>query len=350
MLDFSSIQSLLQENLPQQETDLNLMHGSMHSQIWLHEERRERACILFHGFTAGPYQMVPLGERLFASGYNVVAPLLPGHGRSGNWSKDNPPPLPKTSQTYLKFALQWLKLVQRIGDKVVIGGLSGGGTLATWLALEKADVIDRAVLFAPYLSASSKVIDLFVEHFDTYYQWGNTNGLCYKGFELPALRAILDIGRYCLQRVKQGPVAPTFIISSESDKAVSNRDHLRFYESAMEYQPHSWHIRFDRVLDIPHTMMTEEEGNTYQDLLNVLAMAFIESNLTWAEITEIGYRMSKGRTFLDVIDELGWQKKASRDMPAVMTMVDKHAISVERELEAQTGKRLRQIRRAHLDR
>lgn len=350
MPDYGHIKHLLTTSLPQQETALSLMAEAFHSRVWLYDRPTEKVCVLFHGFTAGPHQMVPLGEQLFAAGYNVIAPLMPGHGRAGDWSKQNPPPLPTDARTYLKFGVQWLNLAQMLGQKVVVGGLSGGGTLAAWLALEKTEQVDRAVLFAPYLSASSKVVDLFVEHLDTYYQWDKPSENSYPGFETASLRAILDIGRFCLKRVKQKSIAPTFIISSESDKAVSNFDHRRFFEAALEQQPTTWHLCFDRVLDIPHTMMTKEEGNSYQHLLNSLAQAFIESQLTWSDICEIGYCMTQGRTFPEVIAELGWQQKASKDMPVVMTMVDKHAIAVERQLQVRTGHRLRQIRRAHRDR
>lgn len=61
-----------------------------------------------------------------------------------------------------------------------------------------------------------------------------------------------------------------------------------------------------------------------------MAKAFVESNLTWAEVEEIGYRMGNGKTFDKVVAELGWQQKVSRDMPAMMTMVDKRAIAIAR--------------------
>ncbi|HEY9735058.1 MAG TPA: alpha/beta fold hydrolase, partial [Trichocoleus sp.] len=285
-------------------------------------------------FTAGPYQFEPMARRLFNAGYNVVVPLLPGHGRAGNWSKDNPPPLPEDPKVYLQFAVQWLNLAQRLGHRVIVTGLSGGGTLAAWLALEKATAIERAILYAPYLSGSNKVIDLFVEHVDTYFTWTKTVAPSYHGFDVAALRAILEIGQYCLKRVKQAPVAPTFTISSESDKAVSNNDHQQFFKAALKHQPLSWYNRFDKVLDIPHTMMTELEGNRYQNLLIVMSQAFIESALTWIEVEEIAYYMTKGRTFKAVVADLGLESKASKDMPAMMTMVDKWSIAVERELSS----------------
>jgi pimeloyl-ACP methyl ester carboxylesterase len=343
MVAYASIKHVLEVTLKQQEAHYGLIDPALHTRAWLHPQPTGRVCLFLHGFTAGPYQMEPIGQHFYRAGYNVVAPLLPGHGRAGQWSKDNPPPLPTDPEVYQKFGIQWLNLAALLGQQVVVGGLSGGGTLAGWLALERSAQVHRAILCAPYLSASSKVIDLFVKKVDTYFAWGTAApdpapnppvALGYPGFSTPALRAVLALGQWCQQRVKQAPVAPTFTISSESDRAVSNFDHQHFFEAALKHQPISWHTLFNRVLDIPHTMMTEQEGNRYQHLLNVMIQAFVESNLTWAEVEEIGYRMAKNRTFSAVVEDLGWQAKVSKDMPAMMTMVDKWAIAVKRELDA----------------
>jgi carboxylesterase len=43
---------------------------------------RGEALVLVHGFTGNPAHLRVLGSRLAAEGYTVMAPLLPGHGRS----------------------------------------------------------------------------------------------------------------------------------------------------------------------------------------------------------------------------------------------------------------------------
>ncbi|MDJ0702310.1 MAG: alpha/beta fold hydrolase [Leptolyngbyaceae cyanobacterium MO_188.B28] len=349
-LPYDKVTKAITRDVGIREEALPLFDPACGSRFFLHPHLTPKVCLFFHGFTAGPYQFVPLGERLFKAGYNVLIPLMPGHGKAGNWSKDNPPPLPTDAKDYLKYALQWLKIARMLGDKAVVGGLSGGGTLAGWLALEQANNIDRAILFAPYLSSSNRVIDLFVKTFDDYFEWSKLSGPSYQGFPLAALRAILTIGQFNLKRARKGPVAPMFIISSESDKAVSNSDHHRLFELALEHQPKCWYNRFDRVLDIPHTMMTESEGNKFQNLLNVMAKAYIESDLTWSEVEEIAYRMTKRKTFKSVVAELNLQDKVSRDMPAMMTMVDKWSIVVSRELDGRRVGRSRRRRQRPRDR
>lgn len=332
--DYSKITETLSERIRLRETEPPLFDDACRSRFYFAPQPPSKVFLFFHGFTAGPYQFAPMAEALFKQGHNVLVPLMPGHGLAGNWGKDNPPPLLTNAQGYLKFALRWLQLAHLMGDRVIVGGLSGGGTLASWLALEKPELVDRAVLFAPYLSSSNKVIDLFVEKVDTYFEWSRTMGPSYLGFSLPALRTILQIGHYVLKKGRKGPAAPLFIISSESDKAVGNRDHYALFEDALKYQPGCWYHRFDRVLDIPHTMMTETEGNQYQDLLITMTQAFVDSDLNWDEVEEIGYRMTKGRTFNDVVGELELADRAAPTMPAMMTMVDKWSIAVKRELNS----------------
>jgi pimeloyl-ACP methyl ester carboxylesterase len=327
----------LQQQIADQETAYQLVDEACRTGFWLHDQPTDRVCLLFHGFTSGPYQFVPLAERLHRAGYNVLTPLLPGHGRAGTWSAENPPPLPDNPAEYLTFGQQWLTWASQMGDSVVVGGLSGGGTLAAWLAYEQAAAIDRTLLFAPYLGASLRVLDLFVKAVDTYFSWNNVKGFSYSGFEVKALRAILSLGDQVLARSRQESAAPFFMISSESDQAVNNLDHQALFDRGVASQHKCWYHRFGRVLDIPHTMMTTQEGNEYQDLLNALAQAYIESDLTWTEIKEIAYRMGQGRTFPEVMAELGWADRTGRDLPAFITVVDKREIALERQDGEQRG-------------
>ncbi len=339
MPNYSAIATTLTQDFKVREDKLPLMSESSRSRFLLHGQPTPRVFLFFHGFTAGPYQFMPLAESLHRDGHNVIIPLMPGHGQAGNWNKTNPPPLLTDPQDYLKFAVQWLNLAEKLGDRVIVGGLSGGGTLAAWLSLEKADAIDRTLLFAPFLSSSSRVIDLFVRNMGGYFEWTDVKGPSYSGFPLAALRALLLVGQYVLKRVKKPPVSPIFTISSESDRAVGNSDHVALFESALKHQPQCWYHRFDRVLDIPHTMMTESEGNDYEHLLNTMARAFIYSDLTWNQVEEIAYRMTQGKTFDTVVAELELTDKASPEMPAMITMVDKWSIVAKRQQGKKRGDR-----------
>lgn len=336
-MDYKTTVAAIAQHTQAAENALPLRNAACGSKFWFQPQPARRVCLFFHGFTAAPYQFAPLAEALYKIGCTVLVPLMPGHGQAGQWGQNNPPPLPEDPEVYQKFALEWFQKAQALGQEVIVGGLSGGGTLATWLAFEKAAEIDRALLFAPYYTSSSRVIDLFVKTTNSYFQWQSDPkavkkvAIGYEGFVMPNLRVFLTMGHDLLQRSKTDPVAPMFIISSESDRAVDNQDHEILFRRTLKRQPKNWYYRFDRVLDIPHTMMTQQEGNGYQSLLITMAKAYIESNLTWAEVEEIGYRMTQGKTFNAVIAELQLSQPLSTSMPAMMTMIDKRSIAMARQ-------------------
>jgi esterase/lipase len=311
------------------ESQLPLMAQTGGSQFLLHPDS-EKVCLFFHGFTATPEQFAIIGKAFYQAGYHVLIPLLPGHGIAGEWNGDNPPPLPEDQQVYQEFGLHWLEIARSIGEEIIIGGLSGGSTLAAWLALEHPDQIDKALIFAPYLSGSNKVVDLFVRIFNIYFEWRHDPQVVsfgYDGFAMPALRLFLDMGTEILEKAKseKAPTqkaAPMLIVSSESDRAVGNREHEKLFNAVVQFQPKSWYVCFDDVLDIPHNMMTQAEGNEYVDLLISLAKAYTSSNVTWGEMVALSDRIEHGDPFETAIEELELRGRIAPEMAAMMKIID----------------------------
>ncbi len=90
--------------------------------------------LVLHGFTGNPSSMRGLAETLAAEGLHVELPRLPGHGTTiedmlttgwADWTAE------------VEAAHQ--RLAARAG-KVVVAGLSMGGSLALWAALQHPDV------------------------------------------------------------------------------------------------------------------------------------------------------------------------------------------------------------------
>lgn len=309
----------------------------------LHPQPTAKVCLFFHGFTAAPFQFASLAQILFKAGYNVLVPLLPGHGVKGDWGPFNPPPLPTEAQTYEDFAQDWLQRARSLGQKIVIGGLSGGGTLAAWLALEHPRAIDKTILLAPYFGSSRRTLDQLTRLINRYQEWLRPSPATsvpptdsgvqrpgYKGFEVSALQVLLEMGQDVLRRSQYEDTASLFIISSASDRnrdlseqALGPNDHHLFFDRVLRYQPHTWSLCFDPVHDIPHTMLTQEEDNPNIFMLMRVAKGYIESDLTWAEVAEIGHRMARGQVFPAAVQQLGLSQRVSPDMPTVMTLMDK---------------------------
>ena len=322
MFDYSTTTTAIAQQAQTREEALPLRNEKCRSKFFFQPNPSPKVCLFFHGFTAGPYQFEPLGEALFQAGYNVLIPLQPGHGVAGNWDGNNPPPLPEDPQVYQQFALDWVEKAKLLGKQLIIGGYSTGGTLAAWLAQEHPQHIEKTLLFAPYLSGTNKLVDWLIEILPFYYEWlnkDNPGNFGYDGFPIPALRFLLDMGQQILDQAKNTPATPMLIISSEGDQATNFHEHKELFENVLKHQPKSWYYCFDKALKIPHTMMTEPEGNHYLNLLITLAKAFIDSEVTWADIEEISYQVRQGKPFNAAVDQLNLNQQVSPDLSVIMS-------------------------------
>jgi esterase/lipase len=91
------------------------------------------ALIYLHGFSSSRQESRPLMTQVASAlGANLFYARLNGHGRTGealaaasvaDWQHD---------------ALEALAIGRQLGEQVVVVGASNGGTLATWLATQRA--------------------------------------------------------------------------------------------------------------------------------------------------------------------------------------------------------------------
>jgi len=86
--------------------------------------------LVLHGFTGSPQSMRPLAVRFAEEGHSVELPLLPGHG-----TKIEDMVGTRFDDWYRAAAAAYAELAGRC-ERVVVVGLSMGGTLATLLAIE----------------------------------------------------------------------------------------------------------------------------------------------------------------------------------------------------------------------
>jgi carboxylesterase len=108
--------------------------------------------LVIHGFTGSPQTMRGLAEAFGAAGFTVDLPLLPGHGTSiddmvttgwPDWSS-------AVEAAYAALAARC--------EKVVVAGLSMGGTLTAWLAARHPEVAG-IVLVNPLAVRSQAIVD-----------------------------------------------------------------------------------------------------------------------------------------------------------------------------------------------
>jgi esterase/lipase len=101
--------------------------------------------LLVHGFTGTPMSLRPWGEHLAREGFHVRCPLLPGHGT--RWQDCNA----STEEQWVAAAQEAYEKLAAECDRVVVAGLSMGGTLAIRLAELRPDDPAGLVLVNPSL-------------------------------------------------------------------------------------------------------------------------------------------------------------------------------------------------------
>ncbi|MGY1638046.1 alpha/beta hydrolase [Geodermatophilus sp. SYSU D00742] len=178
--------------------------------------------LLVHGFTGSPGSMRPWGEHLAAQGFAVRAPLLPGHGT--RWQDCN-----------LTGDQDWVDAVSTAFDelaadcdRVVVAGLSMGGTLAIRLAELRPDEVAGLVLVNPSLLTQrldAKLLPLLARLTPSWRGIGNDikkPGVTEPAYlELPT-RAVLGLRRlWTATRADLGRVtAPLLVFRSVTDHVV----------------------------------------------------------------------------------------------------------------------------------
>ncbi|MGA9278942.1 alpha/beta hydrolase [Ilumatobacter sp.] len=111
-------------------SELEVMDGC---EPFAHVGSASTGVLVLHGFTGNPSSMAAQAQAFAAAGYHVEQPRLPGHGTTladmqttcwSDWSDEA--------------AAAYDRLVER-ADRIVVIGLSMGGTLTLWTGLQRLD-------------------------------------------------------------------------------------------------------------------------------------------------------------------------------------------------------------------
>jgi len=124
------------------------------AEAWSHQGTRTVGALCIHGFTGNPSSMRGVAEAFAAAGYHVELPRLPGHGtavsdmiptRWSDWSNE--------------VAKAYTELSARV-DKVVVAGLSMGGSLTLSTALEQPEVSGIVCINPACQPQAAEMIDM----------------------------------------------------------------------------------------------------------------------------------------------------------------------------------------------
>lgn len=184
--------------------------------------------VILHGFGDTPQTVESLARAMHANGFDVAAPLLPGHGRTLREFAGS------TRAEWLDAARAAHRAMRARHECVALVGLSLGGALATIVAADDAE-LTALVLLAPYLdsplwlrllSRASAVIGVVLPYVggdplrSIHDPEARARALAY-GATTPALvRELIraaDDARAALPRVR----APTLYLQSREDNRIA---------------------------------------------------------------------------------------------------------------------------------
>lgn len=111
--------------------------------------------LVLHGFTGNPQSVRPLAEAFAAAGYGVEMPLLSGHGTKVEDMLDT------TWTDWSADAEAAYRLLAARSERVVVAGLSMGGSLTCWLATRHEEIAG-IICVNPATQAAAEV-RVFVE-------------------------------------------------------------------------------------------------------------------------------------------------------------------------------------------
>ncbi|MEE8357660.1 MAG: alpha/beta fold hydrolase [Anaerolineales bacterium] len=191
-------------------------------------------CLLIHGFTGAPTEMRPLGEYLAENGFSVLGVRLSGHGtkmadlKRSHW------------QDWSASVLDGWNLLQSTTDKIILIGLSMGGTLALYHA-SFLPVQGIVSLSAPYrIDPDPRLVVLqILSHFIPYVSkgdsdWQDQNAVEeHFSYEKYPTKAILQLNLLLKEMQVSLPkvTAPALLIHSKKDLGVNPENMTLIYQN-----------------------------------------------------------------------------------------------------------------------
>ena len=110
--------------------------------------------LCLHGFTGNPSSMRGLAEAFAAAGFSVELPRLPGHGTTVEEMKGT-----RWADWTAEVEAAYQRLAART-ERVVVAGLSMGGSLSLWTALHHPDVAGLVLVNPATMPQPSEVMEM----------------------------------------------------------------------------------------------------------------------------------------------------------------------------------------------
>ncbi len=271
------------------ETDNPAINTDCYSDLKTHGEETDIVYVFYHGLTSCPSQFNVLGKDFYDDGYNVLIPRLPGHGFA---DQDIAHLEDLTAEELTAFGDQTVDMAEGLGKKVVVVGLSGGGTISGWIGVNRSDV-QAAVLLNPFFSISqipswaTKTVTNFgltIPNMNFYSNAPASSSSSssskdnYHGLSTQGESQFMHLGLAVIKMAKQNPPGVSNFVAMvlQNDPVVNNQETRKFINKVISYPEIAvvdYMISDDHGL--PHDIITPESNVEDTDYVYSLIMRIL---------------------------------------------------------------------------
>jgi len=240
------------------------------TKLMSHGHRTNDVILFFHGYTTCPEQFAELGQMFFEKGYNVLIPCMPHHGLKDRLTDEQKS---LTAEKLAEYGNRSMDIACGLGQRVIALGISGGGTIVSWLAQNRAD-LNLAVPLAPFLRMyvlPAFLITPFINLFSllpNFFTWWDPRTkeknpfsiyYAYPRYSFGILAEILRLAWATKQQAKERKPAAggILVMINDFDLGVSNEEtrHLiDLWKANKGSQVREFH--FDREMKMLHDIIT----------------------------------------------------------------------------------------------
>lgn len=219
----------------------DLVPGAEKTIIWADKPgvKTPLSVIYLHGFSATRQETAPLSDIVAKDlGANLFYTRFTGHGCSNEAMRDC------TINAWVNDIHEAIEIGRRIGEKVVVIGLSTGGSAASWLAMQpEAECVEAFILLSPNFELADRrsfALTLpWGKHITDFvigpeYSWEPCNPLHkkYWTYRFPA-HSLLPMARF-VEVTKSLPLEsitqPVLVIYSPDDEVVTPKAIVETYK------------------------------------------------------------------------------------------------------------------------
>jgi len=213
----------------------DIIPGAEKTIVWANAEKAKTplSIIYLHGYSATRQETVPLSDELAAElGANLFYTRLSGHGR-GSAAMAEP-----TVNDWLNDTMEAFEIGKRLGEKVIVIGVSTGGPLAAWLAEQpNTDEALAYILMSPNFAprdSNAEILTLpWAKQFsplilgDTYsWEPQNEGHAQYWTHSYPstALPTMMGLVKFVRESDLESIEKPTLVIYSPNDQVINSEE------------------------------------------------------------------------------------------------------------------------------